>query len=364
MNNKFIPIYTPYTNSIEKEYVLKCLDDNWISSKGEYIGLFEKSFCDYTSVKYASAVSNGTVALHLALLALDIGPGDEVIVPVLTYIASVNAIKYVGAKPVFVDSKVDTWNIDENRIKAAITSKTKAIMAVHLYGNSCNIKKISYICNKHKLLLIEDAAESFGSYYNGKHTGTIGDIGTFSFFGNKTITTGEGGMVVSKNKQLIDKVNMLKNQGLSKRKEYFHEIIGYNYRMTNLCAAIGLAQLQKAKDILARKRSIMLEYKKLLKNEDIIFQVDEKNSINSYWMVSILVRNKKILNNVRKNLELNRIETRPIFPLINSMPMYKSNEHFSVALNISNRGITLPSFPALKNSDLRFISDNIINVLH
>jgi len=363
MKNKSIPIYQPFIGEKEKENVLQCIEDNWISSKGEFINRFENEFCSFTGSKYASSVTNGTVALHLALLALDVGPGDEVIVPVLTYIASINAIKYVGAKPVFIDSKIDTWNIDENKIEREITSKTKAIMAVHLYGNSCNMNSISRICKKHELFLIEDAAESFGTYYNGLHAGTIGDIGTFSFFGNKTITTGEGGMVVTKNNNLIKKINVLKNQGLSNKKEYFHDIIGYNYRMTNICAAIGLGQLSKAKKILKLKKTIFGEYKRLLENEDVVFPLDEENSINSYWMVSLLFRNQNVCNHVRKKLEVNKIETRPIFPLINSMPMYKNNEHFSVALDISNRGINLPSFPSLSYKNLKFIADEIISYL-
>lgn len=240
------PVYQPSLGDKEKENVIECLNSTWISSKGKFIAQFENSFSKYIGVKHAVAVSNGTVALHLALLSLGIGEGDEVIVPSFTYIASVNAIKYTCAKPVFVDSDPITWQIDPEKIEEKITTKTKAIMTVHLYGHPCEMDKIKKIAAKHKLYIIEDCAEAFGSLYKGKHVGTIGDIYTFSFFGNKTITTGEDGIVVTNDPSLNEKVIHLKGQGLAKNREYYHDIIGYNYRMTNICAAIGCAQLERA----------------------------------------------------------------------------------------------------------------------
>lgn len=364
MKNKAIPIYQPFLGKKEKKYAIDCLDENWISSKGKYVNLFESSFCNYTNIKFASTCSNGTVALHLALEALGIGPNDEVIVPALTYIASVNAIKYTGASPVFIDSKKDTWNIDENKIDNLISNKTKAILVVHLYGNPCNMDKIIQIARSNNLYVIEDCAESFGTEYKKIHTGNFGDVSTFSFFGNKTITTGEGGMVASNNKDLIEKINKLKNQGLSGDKEYFYDIIGYNYRMTNICAAIGLAQLSKSNKILELKRLIFDHYKRKLSNCEIVFQKDEENSKNSYWMVSILFKDLSTRERVRRELLKNKVETRPLFPLINTMPMYKTKENFDIANGISKRGINLPSFPSLKNSEIKFICDNIISALH
>ncbi len=209
-----IPVYKPSLAGNEKKYVNACLDSTWISSKGRFIAEFEQKFASYIQGSYATTVSNGTVALHLALLTLGIGPGDEVIVPTLTYIASVNAIAYVGATPVFVDSLEQTWQVDPEDIKRKITSKTRAILIVHLYGQPCEMDAIVKIAKDHNLFLIEDCAEAFGSKYKGRHVGTFGHIATFSFFGNKTLTTGEGGMVVTEDPLLFDRAVCLKGQGL------------------------------------------------------------------------------------------------------------------------------------------------------
>jgi len=209
---KKIPIYQPSLKGNEKKYVNDCLDSTWISSKGKYIPMFEENFAKYIGSKHATAVCNGTIALHLALLTLGIGPGDEVIVPTLTYIASVNAISYTGATPVFVDSVESTWQMDPDDVQKKITPKTKAIMAVHLYGHPCDLKKLQEIAKKNRLFLVEDCAEAIGTKYNGKHVGTFGDIAAFSFFGNKTITTGEGGMVVTNDKTLYNRAVHLRDR--------------------------------------------------------------------------------------------------------------------------------------------------------
>ena len=214
-----IPVYQPYFSGREKEYVNQCLDSTWISSKGLFISRFEEAFATYVGSSYATTVSNGTVALHLALEALGLGAGDEVIVPTLTYIASVNTIIQTGAKPVYVDSTEPACQMDMNDVIRKITPRTKAIMAVHLYGLPCDMDVLTSICTEHKLYLIEDCAEAFGTYYKGRHVGTFGDFATFSFFGNKTITTGEGGMVVSNSKEHIDKARHLKSQSVSLTRE-------------------------------------------------------------------------------------------------------------------------------------------------
>ena len=239
MNYKY-PVYRPLLNGNEKRYVNKCLDSTWISSKGEFISRFEKEFASFTNSKYAIAVPNGTIALHLALLTLGIGRGDEVLVPTLTYVASANAVTYTNAKPVFVDSLPGSWQPDPEDIRKKITKRTKAVMVAHLYGYPSNMKEILKIAKEHNLLVVEDCAEAFGSKLKNKHVGNWGDIASFSFFGNKTITTGEGGMVVTNNKKLFNLALRLKGQGLAKNREYWHDIVGYNYRMTNICAAIGL----------------------------------------------------------------------------------------------------------------------------
>jgi perosamine synthetase len=359
MKEKFIPVYQPKLLGNEKKYVTECLDSSWISSKGIFVEKFEKSFSEFIGVPYATTVSNGTVALQLALIALGVGKGDEVIVPTLTYIASVNAIAMVGATPIFVDSLSNTWNIDSTKIEEKISSKTKAIMVVHLYGAPCDMNPIVEICEKNKLLLIEDAAEAFGSKYNGAYVGNFGDISTFSFFGNKTITTGEGGMVVTRNKHLYDKCVHLKSQAVSMVKEYWHDEIGYNFRMTNICAAIGLAQLESANDTIQKKILICKWYKDELKFQPLIFQDDIEGSVNTFWMVSILVETETKRDSLRAYLKENNIETRPLFYPAHIMQMFKSEISFPVAENLSKRGINLPSFPDLSKEDIIRICNKI-----
>ncbi len=362
MNNN-IPVYEPYFKGNEKKYVNECLDSNWISSKGEFINIFETKFASYIKVEHATTVSNGTVALHLALMALSIGEGDEVILPTLSYIASANSVKYVGAKPVFVDSEKDSWNIDAKKIEARITSKTKAIMAVHLYGAICNIEELKKICVRNNLYLIEDVAEGFGTKYNNKYAGTFGDVSTFSFYGNKTITTGEGGMVVSNKKKVIEKVKYLKNQAVSNTKEYWHDDVGYNYRMTNICAAIGLAQLENADLIIKKKIEISCWYKQFLADSNINFQKELDNSLHSFWMISITVENKKLRDEIRLELKNNNIETRPLFPPMHSLPMYLEDNSYQIAESLSERGINLPSYPGLNIDQVSRICKIINNTI-
>ena len=362
MEKKIIPIYKPLLEGNEKKYVDKCIDSSWISSRGDYIKKFEDDFSSYINTNASTSVSNGTVALHLALLALDIGPGDEVIVPTFTYIASVNAITYVGAKPVFVDSDINTWNLDPRAIEEKVTSRTKAVMVVHLYGNPCDMNAIGNICKANKISIIEDAAEAFGSTYNGRYAGTLSDISTFSFFGNKTITTGEGGMVCSQNVKLIERLARLKSQSVSKKIEYWHDEIGYNYRMTNIQAAIGVAQLEQADNILERKKKIAEIYSKRL-GKLFTFQRQQANSTNSYWMVSILAKTTEERNRIRSVLKTNGIETRPFFFPVHKMPPYFSEQSFPVAEELSLRGLNLPSFPSLTEGEIDYICKVIENSL-
>jgi perosamine synthetase len=358
MNN--IPIYQPSLTGNEKKYVLDCLESTWISSKGKYISLFEKEFADKVGSAYATTVSNGTVAIHLALLALGLGEGDEVIAPTFTYIASINAIAYTGAKPVFADSLMDTWQIDPEDVKKKITPNTKAIMAVHLYGHPCDMDALKKICDEHDLFLIEDCAEAFGTLYKGKHVGTFGDISTFSFFGNKTITTGEGGMVITNDATLHDRAVHFKGQGLAKHRQYWHDVIGYNYRMTNICAAIGLAQLEQADEFIEKKLQVVEWYKQFLKDVDVEFHRQIGNVKHSYWMFSILVKDPGDRDKLRQSLDTVGIETRPLFYPVHTMPMYSSRfQKHEVAEYLGWRGINLPSYPFLAKEQVQFISESI-----
>lgn len=354
------PVYIPFVCENEKKYVNDCLDSNWISSKGKYISKFEKAFANYLHIKYAAGTCNGTVPIHLALLALGVKSGDEVIVPSFTYIASVNPIKWIGAKPVFVDSLDKTLQIDPKDIEKKITPKTKGVIIVHLYGHPCDMDAILKIIKKHHLFLIEDTAEAFGAKYKGKYVGTFGDIGTFSFFGNKTITTGEGGMAVTNNKTLFDKIVHLKGQGVCLEKEYWHDVVGYNYRMTNIAAAIGLAQLECADSIIAKKRKIAGWYNLYLsKNKHIRMLTEEKGVINSFWMITIVVDNANNRVLLRDKLRRNGIETRPAFYPAHVLPPYKSNIKLPVSENLSSCGINLPSHTYLTKKDVKFICDKI-----
>jgi perosamine synthetase len=360
MNSYNIPVYKPSLGEQEKKNVMECLDSTWISSKGKFINEFEQGFANYIGVDHATSVCNGTVALHLALVALGIGAGDEVIVPTLTYIASVNAITYTGATPVFVDSLKETWQMNPADVKRKITSKTKAIMAVHLYGHPCDMNALSAICKEHHLFLIEDCAEAIGSKYQDQHVGTFGDVSTFSFFGNKTITTGEGGMVVTNDQTLHDRIVHFKGQGLAKHREYWHDVIGYNYRMTNICAAIGLAQLSRIDEIIAQKRNIAHMYQTAFEKMDVVVHAEGEHVFHSYWMCSILVKNASERDELRELLKTKGVETRPLFYPAHTMPIYSTKyERHLVAEDLGWRGINLPSFPDLTTEEIAYIVDII-----
>lgn len=351
-----IPVYRPDLSGKEREYVLECLESSWISGKGEYLDAFESAFSSYTGIRNATAVCNGTVALHLALIALGIGPGDEVIVPTLTYVASANTVMHAGASPVFADSLPATWQIDPADVVRKITPRTRAIMAVHLYGHPCDMDAIVKIASEHGLFVIEDCAEALGSKYKDRHVGGFGDIATFSFFGNKTITTGEGGMVVTNNATLFSRAKHFKGQGLAAHREYWHDVVGYNYRMANLCAAIGLAQFERLDSVLVAKRRLADGYRTRLKGIPVEMHREAPDVTHSYWMVSILTRSGEERDAVRKALFESGVETRPVFFPVHTMPMYASRfQRHPNAEDIGWRGVTLPSWPGLSAEQLDYI---------
>lgn len=351
------PVYRPQLAGNEKKYVNECIDSTWISSKGKFVNAFENKFSEYTGANHSAAVCNGTIALHLALEALGIGEGDEVIVPTLTYIASVNAITYTGAIPVFVDSLETTWQLDPEDVKKKITSSTKAILCVHVYGHPCDMDSLMQITKEHDLYLIEDAAEAIGSLYKEQHVGTFGDVGTFSFYGNKTITTGEGGMLITNNDALHKKIVHLKGQGLAVNREYWHDAIGYNYRMTNICAAIGLAQMEQIDDIILKKQQIANWYKEGLVNTGYSFHNEIGNVKHSYWMCTILIPNSIDRGKLKAFLISKGIETRPMFYPIHTMPIYseRNKSNYLISETLSTKGMNLPSYPELSKEDVEYI---------
>lgn len=366
---KPIPVACPVLNGNEKKYVMECIETGWISSVGKYIKPFEQKFSSFCNTRHAISCGNGTVALHLALLAYDVGPGDEIIVPTLGYVAVANAVTYCGAQPIFVDSEPETWNIDPNQIEKKISHKTKGIIVVHLYGHPVDMEPIMEITKKHNLFLIEDAAEAHGALYKNRVVGSIGDIGTFSFYGNKIITTDEGGMVVTNNNKIAEKIRILKGQGMDPGRRYWFPIIGYNYRMTNIQAAIGLAQLENISWHLDKRREIAnLYYKHLREFYDFIELPKEKEwARHSFWMFSILLRDSVKLSRdeFMHMLAKDGIETRPVFYPMHVLPPYNDfqNDHFSIANSISSRGLNLPMYSNLKKKEIEFISKKIKKII-
>lgn len=359
-----IPVASAVLNGNEKKYVMDCLDTSWISSNGKYIEEFESQFSQMCKVQHAISCSNGTVALHLALLAHNIGPNDEIIIPTLTYIATANSVHYCGARPVFVDSDSETWNINPHLIEERITPNTKGIVVVHLYGHPVDMDPILKIAKKHDLFVIEDAAEAHGALYKNKIVGSLGDCGTFSFYGNKIITTGEGGMVVTNNRNLANTIRTLKGQGVDPNRRYWHPIIGYNYRMTNIEAAIGLGQLEKIDWHLQRRREVAEVYNKYLKKlQDYIqLPIEKKWAKHAFWMYSILLKdNVKISRDEFMSLlQQGGIETRPVFYPMHILPPYKELEpHYPIAEKIAARGLNLPTHGNLTEKDIIFIAKTI-----
>lgn len=363
---KNIPVCEPFLNGNEKKYVLDCMETGWFSSSGKYVKAFEDNFAKYCDCEYGVSVCNGTVSLHLALTALGLKKGDEVIIPDFTMIASAFAICYTGAKPVFVDVDKDTWNIDINKIEEKITPKTKAIMPVHIFGNPCNMQAIMELATKYNLFIIEDAAEAHGATYNDKKVGSFSDIASFSFFANKNLTTGEGGMLVMNNPKYYDQCRYLKNMSfpLNGPRNYQHENIGFNYRMSNIHAAIGLAQVEKAEEYKERRIHNNSLYKSFLCDVDgVIFQKDEKNSVNVCWMNTILI-NPDIYGHSRDELinylKINGVETRLLFT---GMHRQKSlidfgcncSENYPVTENLTQNGFYLPSASNLSYEDIEYI---------
>lgn len=343
--NMRISLAQPQLSGNEYKYLMDAFLSTWISSTGKYITKFEDSFAKYCGVKYGVAVSNGTTALHLALVALGIGTGDEVIIPDITFAATINAVLYTGATPVIVDIEEDGWCIDPQEIRKAITKKTKAIIPVHIYGQPCNMQEISLIAKEHSLYVIEDCAEAHGAEWEQKKVGSFGDISCFSFFGNKVITTGEGGMCITDNQELSEKMRILRDHGMSKEKRYYHEVVGFNYRMTNLQAAIGVAQVERLEEILLWRERLEEQYRERLSKVDGIV-LQPKNLVQRKkiaWLVSILVDENKrdiIINELKKN----GIDVRAFFIPLSEMDIYsKYATKCSNSKAISKRGINLPT---------------------
>lgn len=352
----------PNLGEIEKDYLIKCIDSTFVSIIGPFVPEFEEKFAKYLGIKKAVSTQSGTAALHLALYELGIGPGDEVIVPALTFIATVNPILYVGAKPVIVDVDPKTWNISPEEIRKAITPKTKAIIPVHLYGNPCCMDDIINIAKEYNLYVIEDATESLGAIYKDKYTGTFGDFGCFSFNGNKIITTGGGGMIVTNNKTKGEHIKFLVNQARDNEKGYYHPEMGFNYRMTNIEAALGLAQMERLNEFLSKKRKFREIYQETLQDLPYIeFQKEQIEAKSSFWFTCIKIEKDIDLNELINKLKQKGIPTRRVFMPISEMPYLKEYaKPCSNAIEIYNRGICLPGSTMNKNDMIKYTA-NILN---
>jgi len=365
-----VPLTQPVLDGNELEYVTDCINTGWISSQGKYVRQFEELFRQYVGSPHALAVSNGTVALHLALVTLGIGPGDEVIVPDLTFAAPVNAVLYVGATPVLVDIDQHTMTMNMDAAERAVTSRTRAIIPVHLYGHPADMGRVMTLSQQHDLVVIEDCAEALGSLYQGVHVGNLGHAAIFSFFGNKTITTGEGGMLLFNDTAMFERAHILRDHGMSKERRYWHDQVGYNYRMTNIQAAIGVAQMERIGEFIERKRWNAEQYSLRLSGEVGLQLVGEVGDVvNSYWFYTIVLplelaaKRDEIIGMMIKN----GVEARPIFYPMHRMPPYApfvaAGQTYPVSDAVADAGISLPSGVNMSESDIEKVCLVLTHVL-
>jgi len=370
INMNPIPVNTPLLSGRERELLMECIDTGWISSEGPFIKQFEKNLAEYVGRKAGIAVANGSAALDVAIKALKIGKGDEVIVPAFTIISPVQSIVTAGAVPVLIDSDAVTWNMDTSQIEAKITSKTKAILVVHIYGLPVDMDPILKLCEKYSLYLIEDAAEMHGQTYKGKQCGSFGNVSIFSFYPNKHITTGEGGMIMADDDDVIERCQKLRNLAFEPEKPRFiHYELGWNYRMTNLQAALGVAQLEKLDEHIQRKREIGKLYQDGLQGIKK-FQLPLKATEyaeNIYWVFGLVAESESLKQKMVSALNEMKIGTRPFFwcmheqPVFTAMGLFKG-EHYPVAEMLARNGFYIPSGLALTNAEVNYVCDKVLKL--
>ncbi len=365
-----IPVAAPDLTGNEERYVVDAIRSTWISSSGLYLDRFESEFARETCSNSALGVCNGTVALHLALLALDVRFGDEILVPSLTYIATANACRYVGAEPVFVDVDPETWCIDPAKLEASITRRTKGIIAVHLYGHPADMDAINHVAAVHGLWVVEDAAEAHFATYKGRVVGSLARCATFSFYGNKIITSGEGGAVTVSDPQLELRMRTLRGQGVDPSRRYFFPVTGYNFRMTNVAAAILCAQLERKDEIVFRRRRIYQWYRNALDEVfGLAFQPVASWAVITPWLMSLIIKDDFGASRDEVALRLANlgIETRPFFIPLHNLPPFRNEseargDDLPETIYLSQRGINLPTYPAMTEEDVRFVCDSLISI--
>ena len=357
----------PSITELEVRYATDAAANGWGDRCYEYINRFEELFKQHLGVKHAIATSSCTGSLHMGMAALGISSGDEVILADTNWIATAAPIVHLGAKPVFVDILPDSWCIDPSKAEAAITPKTKAIVAVHLYGNLCAMHELLAIGQKHGIPVIEDAAEAIGSVYYGKKAGSMGRFGSFSFHGTKTITTGEGGMFVTNDTKLYEQVLTLSNHGRvrGQTKQFWADLVGFKYKMSNIQAAIGCAQIERIEELISDKRRVFSEYFKNLKNLQLGMNPEPHGTVNGYWMPTFVVQNKQNFNrqNLLKEFSKNNIDGRVFFWPLSSLPMFTESRQNKTAYTLAKNGVNLPSYFGITHDDIAFVSEIVLKNL-
>lgn len=372
--DNFIPVCVPWLPGNEKKYVLDALETNWISSTGTYIDQFEKKFSEFCGVHYGVSCSNGFASLHLACIAIGLKKGDEVIVPTFTMSAPVNAVIMTGATPVFVDADKETFCIDVHKIEEKITSRTKAIIAVHIYGHPCAMDRIMHLARKYQLKVIEDAAEAHGAEYHTKKCGSISDIGCFSFYANKILTTGEGGMAITNNQAYAEKMKKIRNYAFEQPR-FLHREFGLNYRLTNLQAAIGLAQTENVKMLVEARKNIGEKYNEFLQGtKGLVLPVEKENCKNVYWMYGVVLTKvvKKSREEILNRLKEKGVDTRTFFIPMHKQPVFTERKVenapdcaglYPISEALGRRGFYLPSSSNLTQEKIRSIADTLKEVV-
>lgn len=367
-----IPVNTPLLSGNEAKYLQECIDTNWISSEGPFVKRFEKEFSNYVDRQYGIAVSNGSAALDVAIKALNLPKGSEVIVPSFTIISPLTSIITAGLTPVLVDSDPDTWNMNVNQLEEKINENTSAILVVHIYGLPVEMDKIEELAKKYQLKIIEDAAEMHGQKYKGRKCGSFGDISTFSFYPNKHITTGEGGMIVTDDENLKERCQSFRNLCFSKHRRYYHEDIGWNYRMTNLQAALGVAQLEKIQVHIDIKRKVGITYNNLLSEvkDKVQLPIPVTNyAENIYWVYGLVAQSEQQRNYIIEQLKKDKIGTRTFFWCMHEQPIFQkmnlfTNESYPVAEKLARTGFYIPTGLGIKDHEINFVAEKLIKAIH
>jgi perosamine synthetase len=356
-----IPISQPTITEAEIRLVTDAVTSGWVSSLGKYIEQFEREFAEYCGVRHCVSTSNGTVAIHLALKVLGIGAGDEVIVPDLTFVATANAVALAGATPVIADVSASDWCLDPAAVERHMTSRTKAIIPVHLYGHPCDMESLRRLAEPRRIAIIEDAAEAHGAFDGDRRVGGLGDFGTFSFYGNKIVTTGEGGALTTDSDELAERARLLRDHGMSPTRRYWHSEIAYNYRLTNLQAALGVAQMQQIDAWIGERARILDTYRRLLEPRGFTLNPHRGDTRPVNWMTCLLVEgiDRSQRDHLITLLRTKGVDSRPFFYPLSALPMYPCDHANPVSHALSPIGLNLPTFPALTDAEIAIVSDAV-----